>query len=131
MEEAIKKKVSELPKDPMLTEEVGPEDIGQVVSRWTGIPVSKLAQSERERLLRLAEELHVRVVGTCPKHISRQRHTLLLAPTSLLDMSPALLKKWTLLKSACTLVHAGKSQQGQQKSNVCSPSESCREACGN
>ena len=63
MEESIKRKVSELPKDPMLTEEVGPEDIGQVVSRWTGIPVNKLAQSERERLLQLAQELHVRVVG--------------------------------------------------------------------
>ncbi len=74
MEEAIRRKVAELPKDPMLTEEVGPEDIGQVVSRWTGIPVSKLAQSERERLLRLAEELHVRVVGesleiTSPKDL--------------------------------------------------------------
>lgn len=55
--------MAELPKDPMLTEEVGPEDIGQVVSRWMGIPVSKLAQSEREHLLRLAEELNVRVVG--------------------------------------------------------------------
>ena len=50
----------------MLTEEVGPEDIGQVVSRWTGIPVNKLAQSERERLLQLAQELHVRVVGEPP-----------------------------------------------------------------
>jgi ATP-dependent Clp protease ATP-binding subunit ClpB len=74
VEEAIRRKVAELPKDPMLTEEVGPEDIGQVVSRWTGIPVSKLAQSERERLLRLAEELHVRVVGesleiTSPKDL--------------------------------------------------------------
>ena len=66
MEESIKRKVSELPKDPMLTEEVGPEDIGQVVSRWTGIPVNKLAQSERERLLQLAQELHVRVVGESP-----------------------------------------------------------------
>lgn len=66
MEESIKRKVSELPKDPMLTEEVGPEDIGQVVSRWTGIPVNKLAQSERERLLQLAQELHVRVVGEPP-----------------------------------------------------------------
>lgn len=75
MEEAIKKKVSELPKDPMLTEEVGPEDIGQVVSRWTGIPVSRLAQSERERLLRLAEELHVRVVGERPLHISSNNKT--------------------------------------------------------
>ena len=63
VEEAIRRKVAELPKDPMLTEEVGPEDIGQVVSRWTGIPVSKLAQGERERVLRLAQELHARVVG--------------------------------------------------------------------
>ena len=79
VEEAIKKKVSELPKDPMLTEEVGPEDIGQVVSRWTGIPVSKLAQSERERLLRLAKELHMRVVGMRSKHLARQQCIYLLA----------------------------------------------------
>ena len=71
MEESIKRKVSELPKDPMLTEEVGPEDIGQVVSRWTGIPVNKLAQSERERLLQLAQELHVRVVGESPLTYAR------------------------------------------------------------
>ena len=42
----------------MLTEEVGPEQIAVVVSRWTGIPVSRLQQSEREKLLGLAEELH-------------------------------------------------------------------------
>ena len=68
VEEAIRRKVSELPKDPMLTEEVGPEDIAQVVSRWTGIHVTKLAQTDRERLLRLAEDLHVRVVGGYPRH---------------------------------------------------------------
>ena len=47
----------------MLTEEVGPEQIATVVSRWTAIPVSRLQQSEREKLLGLAEELHRRVTG--------------------------------------------------------------------
>ncbi len=47
----------------MLREEVTPEDIAEVVARWTGIPVAKLAQSEREKLLRLADEMHKRVMG--------------------------------------------------------------------
>ena len=55
--------LSQAPVDPMLTEEVGPEQIAAVVSRWTGVPVSRLQQSEREKLLGLAEELHRRVMG--------------------------------------------------------------------
>lgn len=47
----------------MLKEEVTAEDIADVVSRWTGVPVSKMVQSEREKLLRLEEELHKRVAG--------------------------------------------------------------------
>ncbi|HWD87408.1 MAG TPA: ATP-dependent chaperone ClpB [Mucilaginibacter sp.] len=47
----------------MLKEEVTAEDIAGVVSRWTGIPVSKMVQSEREKLLQLEEELHKRVAG--------------------------------------------------------------------
>ncbi|SFS48548.1 ATP-dependent chaperone ClpB [Sphingobacterium wenxiniae] len=47
----------------MLKEEVTSEDIADVVSRWTGIPVSKMVQSEREKLLNLEEELHKRVAG--------------------------------------------------------------------
>lgn len=47
----------------MLTEIVGPEEIAQVVARWTGIPVTKLSQSERAKMLNLAEILHQRVVG--------------------------------------------------------------------
>ncbi|MFA7493540.1 MAG: ATP-dependent chaperone ClpB [Proteiniphilum sp.] len=47
----------------MIKEEVDSEDIADVVSRWTGIPVSKMMQSEREKLLHLEEELHRRVVG--------------------------------------------------------------------
>ncbi len=47
----------------MIKEEVTPEDIADVVSRWTGIPVSKMLQSERDKLLHLEEELHKRVVG--------------------------------------------------------------------
>ncbi|MFH0896392.1 MAG: ATP-dependent chaperone ClpB [Bacteroidota bacterium] len=48
---------------PMLKEEVDAEDIADVVSRWTGIPVSRMLQSEKEKLLRLEAELHKRVVG--------------------------------------------------------------------
>ena len=47
----------------MIKEEVTSEDIADVVSRWTGIPVSKMLQSEREKLLHLEEELHKRVIG--------------------------------------------------------------------
>ncbi len=47
----------------MLLLQVTVEDMANVVSRWTGIPVSKLTLSEREKLLHLAEELHHRVVG--------------------------------------------------------------------
>jgi ATP-dependent Clp protease ATP-binding subunit ClpB len=47
----------------MVQEEVGAEDIAEVVSRWTGIPVSKMLESERSKLLRLEDELHQRVVG--------------------------------------------------------------------
>ena len=49
--------------DAMIKEEVTAEDIADVVSRWTGIPVSKMLQSEREKLLTLEEELHKRVIG--------------------------------------------------------------------
>lgn len=47
----------------MLTETVGPDHIAEVVSRWTGIPVTRLGQNEKQRLIGLAERLHQRVVG--------------------------------------------------------------------
>ena len=47
----------------MIKEEVDAEDIADVVSRWTGIPVSKMLQSEKEKLLHLEDELHKRVIG--------------------------------------------------------------------
>ena len=50
-------------EDAMIKEEVEDEDIAEVVARWTGIPVSKMLQSEREKLLKLEDELHKRVVG--------------------------------------------------------------------
>jgi len=49
--------------EAMVKEEVTSDDIADVVSRWTGIPVSKMLQSEREKLLHLEEELHQRVIG--------------------------------------------------------------------
>jgi ATP-dependent Clp protease ATP-binding subunit ClpB len=48
---------------PMIKEEVDAEDIADVVSRWTGIPVSKMLQAEKDKLLHLEEELHQRVIG--------------------------------------------------------------------
>ena len=47
----------------MMKEEVGPEEISTIVSKWTGIPVNKLQEEDRERLLKLKEELHQKVVG--------------------------------------------------------------------
>ncbi|MDP4276978.1 MAG: ATP-dependent chaperone ClpB, partial [Bacteroidota bacterium] len=48
---------------PMIKEEVDEQDIADVVSRWTGIPVNKMMQSEKDKLLHLEEELHKRVIG--------------------------------------------------------------------
>ena len=60
----IQKRLHELQGDgAMIKEEVDAEDIAEIVSHWTGIPVKKMAQSEKEKLLHLEEELHRRVVG--------------------------------------------------------------------
>lgn len=48
---------------PLIDEEVSYQDVAEIVSRWTGIPVKKMMQSERDKLLHLEEELHKRVVG--------------------------------------------------------------------
>ena len=50
-------------EDPIITEAVTPEDIAEVVAKWTGIPVRRMLESEREKLLRMETELHKRVVG--------------------------------------------------------------------
>ena len=50
-------------KDPIITEAVTPEDIAEVVAKWTGIPVKRMLESEREKLLRMEDALHKRVVG--------------------------------------------------------------------
>lgn len=66
-ETAIEHLKTELAKiqanDAMIKEEVDAEDIAEVVSRWTGIPVNRMLQNEREKLLHLEQELHRRVVG--------------------------------------------------------------------
>lgn len=49
--------------DRLINEEVNPEDIAEIVSKWTGIPVSRMLQSEKEKLIHLEENLHKRVVG--------------------------------------------------------------------
>jgi ATP-dependent Clp protease ATP-binding subunit ClpB len=59
-----KAKLTELQGDnPIINEKVGAEDIAEVVSRWTGIPITRMLQSEREKLLNLEDELHKRVIG--------------------------------------------------------------------
>ncbi|MDA3881931.1 MAG: ATP-dependent chaperone ClpB [Bacteroidales bacterium] len=60
LEEELKEKQSH---GALIDEEVGADDIADVVSRWTGIPVNKMLQGEREKLLKLEDELHKRVVG--------------------------------------------------------------------
>ena len=50
-------------KEPIVTEAVTPEDIAEVVAKWTGIPVKRMLESEKEKLLRMETELHKRVVG--------------------------------------------------------------------
>ena len=66
-EKAIELAKEELKKaqgdNPLIDEVVNAEDIAEIVSRWTGIPVNKMMQSEREKLLNLEKELHKRVVG--------------------------------------------------------------------
>ncbi|MFH5831501.1 ATP-dependent chaperone ClpB [Halalkalibaculum sp. DA384] len=65
--EDTKKQLDEVQEGrAMLKEEVEYEDIADIVSRWTGIPVSKMLQSERQKLIHLEEELHKRVVGQDP-----------------------------------------------------------------
>lgn len=60
----LQAKLAEIQSDkPMVKEEVDAEDIAEVVSKWTGIPVNRMLQSEREKLIHLEEELHKRVVG--------------------------------------------------------------------
>ncbi len=50
-------------KEPLVTEAVTPEDIAEVVAKWTGIPVKRMLESEKDKLLRMEEQLHKRVVG--------------------------------------------------------------------
>jgi len=62
--ESFKAKLSEIQKDsPLVNEEVGAEEIAEIVSKWTQIPVSRMLQTERDKLMNLETELHMRVVG--------------------------------------------------------------------
>jgi len=64
MLKAAEEKLDKLPDENRFTnEEVSANDIGEVVARWTGIPVAKMMQSEKEKLLRLEEEIHQRLIG--------------------------------------------------------------------
>ncbi|MBR5073219.1 MAG: AAA family ATPase, partial [Bacteroidales bacterium] len=66
---AAQKRIDELTerqaaiKDPIINEAVDPEDIAEIVARWTGIPVNRMLESEKEKLLRMEDALHKRVVG--------------------------------------------------------------------
>ncbi len=59
----LEEKVQQNQENRLLREEVTEEEVSEIVSRWTGIPVTKLAESEREKLLRLEQILHERVIG--------------------------------------------------------------------
>ncbi|MCX7954454.1 MAG: ATP-dependent chaperone ClpB [Bacteroidales bacterium] len=62
--EKLQKELKEIQKEkPLIKEEIEAEDIAEIVSKWTGIPVTRMLQSEREKLLKLEEELHKRVIG--------------------------------------------------------------------
>lgn len=61
--DVLQKQLSETKEDSLIKEEVTHDDIAEVVAKWTGIPVTKMLQSEREKLLKLEDELHKRVVG--------------------------------------------------------------------
>lgn len=61
--EKLKTELSQNKDQHLIKEEVDAEDISQIVSRWTGIPVARMLQSEREKLLHLEDELHQRVIG--------------------------------------------------------------------
>ncbi len=64
MLKAAEEKLDKLPDENRFTnEEVSSNDIGEVVSRWTGIPVAKMMQSEKDKLLRLEDEIHKRLIG--------------------------------------------------------------------
>ncbi|KAG8379246.1 hypothetical protein BUALT_Bualt07G0068700 [Buddleja alternifolia] len=63
IESAIAKRESGGSENAMLTETVGPDPVAEGVSRWTGIPVTRLGQNDKERLIGLADRLHQRVVG--------------------------------------------------------------------
>ena len=67
LEKKLKIETDELKKiqkqNKMLKEEVDAEDVAEVVAKWTGIPVSKMLESEKEKLLKMEDELHKRVVG--------------------------------------------------------------------
>ncbi len=61
--EDVQKNVKEKPKNQLLKEEVDEDDIAEIVSKWTGIEVSRLVESERDKLLRMEDFLHKRVIG--------------------------------------------------------------------
>lgn len=62
--EDLQNKLREMQADrPLIKEEVTAEDIAEIVSKWTGIPVNRMLQGEREKLLKLEEELHKRIIG--------------------------------------------------------------------
>ena len=79
IQEDLKKKQGD---NAMIKEEVTAEDIADVVSRWTGIPVSKMLQSERDKLLHLEDELHKRVIGQVAVRDCKTRNVRLVHSSS-------------------------------------------------
>ena len=96
-----------MPEDSMMKEEVGPEEISTIVSKWTGIPVNKLQEEDRERLLKLKEELHQKVVGqdeactVVANAVLRSRYAYLLTWRLLGEAASTTLHQWFLFHFKC------------------------------
>jgi len=98
--------------DAMVREEVTADDIAEVVSRWTGIPVTRMLQSEKDKLLHLEDELHKRVIGqdeaitAVADAVRRSRRNLLHHSSSLVQLvrvRRSLLRLWLIISSMMSL----------------------------
>ncbi len=69
----------------VLKEEITSEDIAEVVARWTGVPITKMLEEEREKLMNMENELHKRVVG---QHEAIEKISMLFVATGLVSVTP-------------------------------------------
>src|SRR3989442_674751 len=119
--QALEKRLAEIQKkEQYLKEEVDAEDIAEIVSKWTGIPVTRMMESEKERLLRLEEELGRRVIGqrealaavakekdrTSKERKAKIEHEI----AELREKSNAMKAQWTAEKDAIQKIQAKKAE---------------------